>query len=138
VGTADGETCETEVKAWCCRVVEVGPVATASHLFADVVQLGADAVVLLRGEIDLSTVTDLELALATIPSERTVIVDCAAVDFIDSSGLRVFLQEHQRHHAEGATLAVREPSSMLRRMLTRTGLTMLLEQPGWRRVEEGT
>ena len=83
----------------------------------------------LRGEVDLSTTPGLERTLGVIPSERSVVVDCAGVDFVDSAGLRAFVHEFQRHRDAGGVFSLRHPSVMLHHMLVRTGLTTLLELP---------
>ncbi len=48
------------------------------------------------------------------------IVDCGAIEFIDSSGLRVLLEANERAISDGESFVLRAPSTVLRRLLSIT------------------
>lgn len=80
-------------------------------------------------EIDPSTADDFAATLAQVPAGATVQVDCAAVEFIDSSGLRVLIEARQRYQEGGGQLQVVNPSPTVLRLLELTGLSDLLLNP---------
>lgn len=78
--------------------------------------------VTVTGDIDSHTAGDLEAALDQHPAAADVTLDLAAVTFVDSSGLRAIVRTHRRLTDGGGTLALREPSDPVRRLLDITGL----------------
>jgi anti-sigma B factor antagonist len=77
------------------------------------------------GEIDVSTVVALSDALNSIISNGSVddvVLEMSAVDFIDSSGLRVLIDAHSNSSGHGRLLVISEPSSVVRRLLEVSGL----------------
>lgn len=78
----------------------------------------------LEGEIDAHTAPELAARLDVLPEGTgDVTVDMSAVDFIDSSGLRVVIDVHQRATDAGRRLVLRSPSSAVARLLEIAGLT---------------
>ena len=57
---------------------------------------------------------------ATLEQPGAIVVDCGAIEFIDSSGLRVLLEANERAIRDGETFVLRAPSTVLRRLLTIT------------------
>jgi len=82
----------------------------------------------LRGEIDLATApsfrADFELLLAA--SSADVVVDCAGLTFIDSSGIAVLLEARDALAAQGRRFSLEHVSSTPLRSLQLLGLTDLL------------
>ena len=82
-------------------------------------------VVIIRGEVDLATASDLEScvqrAFADQPS--SIVLDLEAMTFIDSSGLRVLVALTNDARSRGATLALRNTPRHARRVLELTGLS---------------
>ena len=78
----------------------------------------------LRGELDLSTAPALADALRGANSE--VVVDLAALEFIDASGLNVFAIAGQRLERNGDRLAIVNANPLARRSFELTGLEHLL------------
>ena len=78
----------------------------------------------IRGEVDMSNVvtveTDLSGALAGHPA--SVVFDLSDLQFIDSSGIAVLLRAAEKTDS----LRLRNPSSVVQRILEATGLTDLL------------
>lgn len=88
----------------------------------------ATVVVIPPHEIDLATAhaSAQEIADAFAAGARHVVVDFAAVDFCDSTGLRVIINAAKRARAADATLTVVNPSRALRRLADVVGATELL------------
>src|SRR5256885_14432656 len=66
---------------------------------------GDPRLVKLRGELDLATAGDLEQTLAS--SLGNVEIDCAGLEFIDSSGLHVLVDVHKALERRGHRLGLR-------------------------------
>jgi anti-anti-sigma factor len=80
-------------------------------------------VVTIDGDIDLATSPMLQHTLGVIPAAQRVVIDCTDIGFVDSSGLRVILEDYRRHVSGGGSLQVRcSPSSPMMRLLTITGI----------------
>ena len=71
------------------------------------------------GEIDASNCADLAAALADVPdvADGPIELDLVGVTFIDSSALRVFLALAERVTMAGGTVAVRNPTGPVARLL---------------------
>ena len=96
---------------------------------------GSIAVLFIQGDVDLETEGDLAAAIqaALTGPVREVVVDLAAVPFLDSSGVRVLLQGHQTAHLKGATLRVRNPQRLVDDVLQITEVAPLLGLPARKR-----
>ena len=67
-----------------------------------------------RGEIDAHSAAALGAALNG--RDGSVDLDLAAVEFVDSSGLRVLIEAHQLLDERGDTLTIVDPSPAVQRM----------------------
>lgn len=81
----------------------------------------------LRGELDLSTASDLERVLETIPDRATtrVLVDLTDCEFIDSTGIALIIGAWRRIDRDGGgsgRLVLCSPNQQVRRLLKITGL----------------
>ena len=82
--------------------------------------LGIDRIagrIALEGELDISTVPELEEAVAAARAEGAseVIIDMSDLEFMDSTGLRFLVQSDERAREEGWRLAlVRGPDPVQR------------------------
>ena len=66
----------------------------------------------LRGELDLATAPELEqLVTERLDGGQDVVVDLRALEFMDSSGIRVLVAAHARAGRSGARLFVVRPAS---------------------------
>ena len=83
--------------------------------------------VIVAGEIDLFTSSQLYGALEQFPTDRRVLVDMSGVTFMDSTGISVLLRHAQRFSRDGGALRVRDPSRAVERLLKIAGLAELLE-----------
>ena len=90
-----------------------------------------ETIVALRGESDASTTTSLSDALSHVVAVDAgdVVIDLAALTFLDSATVRVLarLKELLAHH--GRALTVRSPSRTADQILDLLGLTDLIEAP---------
>ncbi len=79
------------------------------------VQVGPSGTLLLRGDLDLSTVQDLQDKIDKIIAPGTpVILDLAQVSFLDSSAIHCFLKTW---HASGHPVVLLNTSATARRLL---------------------
>jgi anti-sigma B factor antagonist len=109
----------------------VSDVTTDSHpLDVTTTREGDDVVLIVAGELDPHTAPDLGAHLdeAVAEGSARVVLDLAAVGFIDSSGLRVLISAQQDLAAAGRSLVVRNPSDTASRLFEITGLSEHLEQ----------
>lgn len=78
----------------------------------------------LAGEIDAHTAPLLVEHLDPLPAGTgDVVLDIAGVDFMDSTGLRVIIEAHDRAGAAHRRLVLRSPSSVVRRLFEVSGLS---------------
>jgi anti-anti-sigma factor len=84
---------------------------------------GDAAVVSARGDIDLSTLAKASAALdGARVGARSLVLDLREVGFMDTSGLRLIIEEQQRAAATGYRFAVVRGSRRLRRLFEIAGL----------------
>lgn len=108
------------------RVTEPEPLAV------DTAVLGGHATVTLAGELDMSNAELLRAALSTLADQgvRTVVVDLAKLEFIDSTGLSELVQALKRSRADGGEVVLRSPQPATLRVLEIVGLTELFQIEG--------
>jgi anti-sigma B factor antagonist len=82
--------------------------------------------IMVSGEIDAHTAPQLAEHFAMLPDGDDIDLDMAGVDFMDSSGLRVLIEVHQRAEAVGRRLVVCRPSTSVARLIEISGLSNLL------------
>jgi anti-sigma B factor antagonist len=82
----------------------------------------------LRGDIDLATRDDIAGYLDTVIkfSGDDVVVDCGAVDFMDSSGITVLVDARNRLDAQGRRLRIVGLTTKTRRAIDILGLGAFL------------
>lgn len=86
---------------------------------------------LVRGELDLATAPQLEEALVSaIEAGEDVVLDLRALEFMDSSGVRVLVVAHTRGNGRFGLIAA-APTSPVTKILAISGL-----EPELRFVEE--
>jgi anti-anti-sigma factor len=92
---------------------------------------GADAVVVrLSGEFDMAGCQDFEAAVQTLSADglQQVVIDLAALTFIDSSGIRSLLASKRLAEEQGLALVVRVPrDGQVRQVLELTGVDHVLD-----------
>jgi anti-sigma B factor antagonist len=86
-------------------------------------------VVAVTGEIDVSTVGRLRLALlhTAILGHTTIVVDMTCTEFCDSTGIMILHKAHNRALSEGGELRLVIPTDCaVARTLTLTGLDLVI------------
>jgi anti-sigma B factor antagonist len=106
-------------------------VAERSWSISSVV-VGERAQVAVAGELDATTAPVLEDELAGLAAEGvvSVVVDLAALQFIDSSGLRAILKGRELLEGRGGGIAISGASGIVERVIDMTGLNGLLSREG--------
>jgi anti-anti-sigma factor len=86
--------------------------------------------IVLRGELDMSGEDILREAVADLDcaNGERVVLDLGDLRFIDSTGVRVVLEERQRLLDAGCCLAIRLGAGAPRRVFSLLGLEELLEE----------
>ncbi|MQS16852.1 STAS domain-containing protein [Streptomyces kaniharaensis] len=79
----------------------------------------------LYGELDLDTVAGLHAALDPALAEpaTVVVIDCAGLEFCDSTGLNALLRAQARAAADDSRIELARPLPLVLRMLELTGAT---------------
>ncbi len=97
-------------------------------LEAEIRRVGTHALVILAGEIDLSSVGQLYDELAELAREGIchVSLNVAEVTFIDSTGLSLLVSEHKRMEIMEGELIIFSPSQQMRQLLQITALDSIL------------
>jgi anti-anti-sigma factor len=90
------------------------------------VVLGTPSRVIVAGEVDVSTVRDLDAALTAASGD--VLVDCRGLTFLDSIGISTFIDHYVSRAAEGHTLTLEHLTPIVQRTLEITGLLAMLQQ----------
>jgi anti-sigma B factor antagonist len=80
------------------------------------------ALLTLKGELDMATAPHLEreIASAARGGPRAIVLDLRDLDFIDSTGLRALIAEHERSRECGRTFALIRGSKQVDRLLSIT------------------
>lgn len=85
------------------------------------------------GEVDAATapVLDAKITEAVAAGVGEVVLRCAALEFIDSSGLSVIVSNHKRLRDAGRALIIESPPVAARRLFEIAGLDRVLHiRPG--------
>lgn len=84
-------------------------------------------IVTLTGRLDASTSPAVEEQLLGEPlSHRNLVIDCAALEFLSSAGLRVLLRLHKKLGASGGRVSLCGATPNVREVLEVSGLAEFL------------
>ncbi len=85
------------------------------------------AVVTIGGELEYGTAVRLRAALLEIAQgdARTLVLDMAGIDFLDSSGISLLIQAKKRFDSQGSGFVLRHPQSRVTRVLEVAGVAEL-------------
>ena len=86
---------------------------------------GARTFVVVDGEVDMASAPQLERALLAI-ADGDVVVDLAAVAFLDSSGIATLVRAHRTVAGRGDQLTTTGEQALVRHALEVTGLFEVL------------
>jgi anti-anti-sigma factor len=80
-------------------------------------------VIELKGELDLAVAGQLEEALERARDFRLVLIDLDRCEFLDSTGIAIFVRAHTESRREGRVVAAVRATGQVLRVLSITGLT---------------
>jgi anti-sigma B factor antagonist len=83
--------------------------------------MGVDGGLVASGEIDAHTAPELASAIDRFDG-GDLALDLSAVEFVDSSGLRVLIESHQRLQDGGRQLRIVSPSPAVQRLFQISGV----------------
>jgi anti-anti-sigma factor len=89
---------------------------------------GEPTVLVLNGEVDLSTINILRSAISSAAG-RDLVVDCSSLSFLDSLGIGVFAQLYTDAQTNGTDVVLHNLNGSPRRSLEISGLLHLFEEP---------
>ncbi len=92
---------------------------------AEITEDADEVLIVAAGEIDVASCERLHEAIVPHPGRR-VVLDLAAVTFMDSAGIGTLVHAQQVLDLQGGSLTVRDPSEATRRVFELTGLTSVL------------
>lgn len=101
----------------------------SAPLVTEISGSGSHALVLLKGELDVSTAGGLYEEFARLSHEGVVHValDLTGLEFIDSTGISVLIAEHKRTASAGGELIILTPHHNVRRVFEVAGLMEVLD-----------
>ncbi|MER7769183.1 STAS domain-containing protein [Kitasatospora sp. NPDC096140] len=97
----------------------------AGGLTVDARPWARGTVLALYGELDLDAVADLRTAVDRTLAGRpgVLVIDCAGLEFCDSTGLNALLRARARAAVAGSRTELARPRPLILRMLELTGAT---------------
>ena len=83
----------------------------------------------LEGRLDTASAADCEKALQPLKdnADKELVLDCSKLEYISSSGLRLFLALRKEVEAKGGKLVVRHINDDIRNVFTITGFFKLFD-----------
>lgn len=90
--------------------------------------LNGTRTLVLRGELDMATAPELQRAALELSGAGEVVFDLTALQFIDSSGIRVLLLASEEISAAGGAARI-VPGEKVRRVFEVAGLADMLSPP---------
>ena len=93
----------------------------------DITHRDGIVIVTVTGEIDLDTAPVVRAVLDNVALDQHIVMDCAGVSFIDSTGLQLIIAQFQRMSDAGGSLRLRHTSFPVRHVIEITGLIQLFE-----------
>ena len=93
------------------------------------VEVGAHGEIVVTGDIDIAGGPVLDAAIADREEHGPIVIDVAAVSFIDSSGLRSLLGASRRARGRDEVVVLRNVGAEVARLLEITGTTEQFEIP---------
>lgn len=94
-------------------------------MITKVEQLKDYAVVTIQGRIDTTNYNEFEKSISEVMNSGSlkILIDCSGLNYISSSGLRVFLITHKRMTATGGQLTLCSIQPAIKEIFDISGLT---------------
>jgi anti-anti-sigma factor len=92
-------------------------------MVTNIQELEEKFIITLSGELDTAAALELEQSLQPIYTStgRDILIDCSDLDYIASSGLRIFLSILKKTKAEGKTLKLKQVNDEIKNIFRVTG-----------------
>lgn len=89
---------------------------------------GGATVLVLHGDLDITSAPVFEATMFGLigAGHHDLVVDLAALEFLESTGLTVLVRAHKQLATCGGTLTLRHPRPMARKVLETTGITTVI------------
>src|SRR3954447_11250739 len=114
-----------------CRPIAKGPAVDGADFRFDVRETRGGPLVVLTGELDISTAVELRECLVSLVGRR-VTLDFSGVTFMDCTTIGVLVAARNRSDAVGAELVLQNVGSSEMRLLEITGVAAHLDVHGGR------
>ena len=87
----------------------------------------AQTIIAIHGRLDTVNAPDFEKAIAKVIAGdmKDVVIDCTALDYISSSGLRLFLTMQKTANAKQGKLTLKEMKTEIKEIFDMTGFSAL-------------
>lgn len=99
-----------------------------------IIRVDKELIAHLKGELDHYTAervrNQLDAAIAKSRQVDTLVLDCAGLGFMDSSGIGVILGRHNTMKKRGGTLMVRNVPPQMDRVMKAAGLYQVIQKQG--------
>jgi anti-anti-sigma factor len=98
------------------------------HMQLSIERTGAAVTIRVGGEVDAAEASALVVAVnrALCDGAKSLVIDCAQIEFIDSVGLNALVEGHRRATIHGSSLTIATPNRLVVRMLGLAGLQDVL------------
>lgn len=95
----------------------------------DIQEIDGKIVATLEGELDTAAALEVEKALEPLyeSNGRDIVIDCAKLDYIASSGLRILLGILKSAKASGSKVTLRDMNDDIKNVFKMTGLIALFD-----------
>ena len=95
----------------------------------DIPEIDGKIVATLEGELDTAAALEVEKALEPLyeSNGRDIVIDCAKLDYIASSGLRILLGILKSAKASGSKVTLRDMNDDIKNVFKMTGLIALFD-----------
>ena len=87
-----------------------------------------ETIVVIEGRVDTVTAPELQKLVSPLWNESgiTLVFDCASLEYVSSSGLRVILSTHKMVVAKGGKFILRNMNKDVRQVIDLTGFSRIL------------
>jgi anti-sigma B factor antagonist len=99
-----------------------GTMGLGPQLVVETTRIGSHDVIVVSGEIDLASAAKVEAAIEAF-SAQSVVLDLRKVEFMDSAGLKMLLNQRTRLEESGGNLRLVVGEGAVVRLLELTGVT---------------
>jgi anti-sigma B factor antagonist len=116
----------------CTRLRALGAqrMSRTNPIQVDVSRAGDTDVVAPTGEIDIATAPAVRQAMQATAGDRRLVLDLRGVAFMDTSGLKLLVEEDHRAGERGGAFAIVPGPAPIQRLLDVAGLTGRLHLAG--------